>query len=86
MSVSALGAQFSVHTQHLVGDEVETRTAGFDDFDAARAHGAAINPDVDGSMVPNVDESLAEHPNYEKGLFWEGNRYGVITGPNRRDG
>lgn len=79
MSTSALGPQFTVHTQHFVDGSVQTRTQSFDDFDSALAHGRSTNPDVDGSMMPNVDESLEDHPGYEKGLFWNENRYGVIT-------
>jgi hypothetical protein len=71
--------QFTVHTQHQRGEKTITKRSHFPDFDSALAHGESLSPDTDGSMLPNVDENLAHHPRYEKGLFWHSNRYGVIT-------
>lgn len=68
-----------VYTQHWKNGKVVTRVADFPDFDSALAYGRSISPDIDGSMMPNVDEKLAHHRGYEKGLFWFGNNYGVIT-------
>ena len=71
-----LGPQFHVFTQH--GEGRETRKKGFDTFDEALSHAKSTDPDKDGSMWPNVDESLVGD-DYEKGVFWHGNRYAVIT-------
>lgn len=73
-----------VYTQHWQNGSVVTRIARFPDFDSALAYGKSISPDIDGSMMPNVDDKLAHHPRYEKGLFWFGNNYGVITDETRR--
>lgn len=76
-----LGPQFTVFTQH--GEGREARTVDFEDFDAALSHARSKTPDTDGTMVPNVDESLSDHPGYEKGVFWNKNRYAVILKKGR---
>ena len=59
----------------------------FDTADAAVEAGKKTDPDRDGSMVPNIDlDENGENgdlgiidANYHQGLFWLGNRYGVVT-------
>jgi hypothetical protein len=67
---------YTVVTQH--GADREVRTATFPDFDAALAHAQATTPDTDPSLCPSVDEWIADHPGYDKGVFWLDNRYAVI--------
>ena len=75
--MSNLGPQFTVHTQHGEGRSV--RRKKFPDYDSAYEYAKSINPDTDSSMVPNIDEKFGHRPDYEKGMFWFGNRYAAIT-------
>lgn len=75
--MSNLGPQFTVITQH--GERRTVKRKRFADYDSALTHAQSTNPDSDSSMVPNVDQRFVDHPGYEKGLFWLGNRYAVIT-------
>jgi hypothetical protein len=71
------GRQFTVITQH--GEDRKVRRRRFADYDSAKAHAEANNPDTDGTMVPNVDEKFAQHKEYERGFFSDGvNRYAVM--------
>lgn len=83
MSVSQLGPQFTVITQH--GEDRKVRRKTFPDYDAALAHAQSSTPDTDSSMVPTLDEPHASHPDYERGVFWEGNKYAVITKKGNRN-
>lgn len=75
--------QFSVITQH--GEERQVKRKYFGDYDSAEAHAKAQNPDTDGSMVPNVDDKIASHPDYERGMYYANvNRYAVITRAGNR--
>lgn len=76
---------FTVITQH--GEERKVRRKRFATYEAALSHAEANNPDSDPSMVPNLDEPHASHPDYEKGLYYAGirNKYAVITKKGNRD-
>jgi hypothetical protein len=69
-------SEFTLITQH--GEERKTRRQRFSDYDTAVAHARANTPDSDPSMVPNVDTKHSDHPNYEKGFFWHGNKYAAL--------
>ena len=71
-----MSTTYTVHTQH--GADREVHVVEFSDYDMALAHALANTPDSDGSMAPNVDDSYGDHPGYEKGCFWYGNRYAVV--------
>lgn len=67
---------FAVITQH--GADREVRTVAFADFDEAVAYARANDPDTDGSLCPNVDDVYAQHPRFEKGVYWLRNLYAVV--------
>lgn len=69
---------YTLITQHEPDRRAVTRH--FPTWEDAKAAGEATNPDTDGSMVPNVDKSIGEHPEYESGLFWprHENKYAAI--------
>lgn len=68
--------KYTVHTWHGV-DRVHRRRH-FTGFTPALEYAESINPDTDGTMIPNGGESF-NPPNYESGVFWLGNKYAVIT-------
>lgn len=68
--------QFTVITQH--GPDRKVRRRRFADYDAALAAAESTTPDSDPTMAPNVDEVYVARKDYEKGVFWFGNRYAVI--------
>lgn len=67
---------YTVITQH--GVERTVRRRRFTDYDAAEAYAKTVTPDHDGSVVPNVDEKYGTHKEYQRGYFWNGNRYAVV--------
>ena len=78
-----LGSQFTVITQH--GEDRKVRRKRFPDYDTAHEHATSNTPDTDSSMIPSLDPPHAEHPDYEKGYFWYGNKYAVMTKKGNRD-
>ncbi len=82
--MSNLGPQFTVITQHGEGRTVKRKK--FHDFDSAHAHAKAHNPDTVPDMAPNVDDKIANHPDYESGVFHfsQSNKYAVITKAGNR--
>ena len=83
-NVSSTQFPYAVHTQH--GEERKHRVVRFPDYDSALEHAKKNDPDTDGSMVPNVDESFNDHPGYEKGLYWlRNNNYAVIIDERRTE-
>lgn len=69
---------YTVITQH--GPNREVRTRHFPTHEAADAYAETNNPDTDGSMVPNIDHSIGNHPNYSRGYYWprHENRYAAV--------
>jgi hypothetical protein len=61
----------TVHTDGVRRQEFPT-------WEAADAAARATNPDVDGSMLPNVPAEFYDGSTYESGVFWFGNRYALI--------
>ena len=70
---------FAVITQH--GIERAVRRTEFSDFDEALTFAESTDFHTDGTMCPNVDESLWSASTYEKGIFDAGcaNRFAVIV-------
>lgn len=71
------------HTDLADPSKTRVKKKTFDNFDDAKAHTDAHNPDTDGMMVPNIsDEAIAKHSRggleYEAGGFWNRNRHAVI--------
>lgn len=79
----SLGHQFTLITQH--GEDRKVRRKRFPDYDTAEAHARANDPGTDSSMVPSLDEKWSDHPDYEKGFFWFGNKYAVLTRKGNRN-
>ena len=65
---------YTLTTQHTTGIKVQT----FATYEEALAAGESTSPDLDGSMMPNVDQALYCEETYSRGLFWFGNRYALI--------
>lgn len=69
---------FQVVTLHTDGEHVSC----YADPEEAAAYAQSTSPEIDGSMMPNLPESvIASHggaDKYERGFFWLGNRYAVL--------
>lgn len=79
MKASHTVTRYTVNTEHHTDAGIVRKTTTFDDFDVAFAFASATGPMIDGSMMPNVSDELANHPRYERGVFDGPNRYAVIT-------
>lgn len=61
------------------------RRKRFATYEEAEAHAKAHTPDTDLSMVPQLDEKLAHHPDYERGFYFaKVNKYAVMTKKGNR--
>ncbi len=72
----------SQHVDLSHGDDFVV-VQSFEDFDLAKAYGKTVTPDTNGSVIPNLPQSVIDEYDqdgweYEAGIFWNGNRPAAI--------